>query len=240
MSKNKEIQKKRRQHQRRQQLLIMGGVVVVALGLIGFTFARAVYENSQPIGEIKPIERVDYPFAQGKVLGSSAATVVIQEFADFQCPFCGEFSRSVEAELIASLVKTGKVRYEYHHYIVVDGNVGGGESRRAAEASECANDQGQFWNYHKLLFANQKGEGQGAFSDRRLKAMAETLSLDTAAFNACFDSGKFTQAVLADERLARSLGVNSTPTLFVNGQQVVDPSDLNEIQQRVEAALNGK
>jgi protein-disulfide isomerase len=165
--------------------------------------------------------------------------VVIQEFADFQCPFCGRYALSVEEEIIASMVANGNGRYEYHHYIVVDGNVGGSQSRRAAEASECANDQGQFWNYHKLLFTNQDGEGDGAFSDRRLKAMAETLGLDTAAFNSCFDSGKFTQAVFADERLARSLGVNSTPTLFVNSQRVNNPLDFNEIQQLVMGALSG-
>jgi protein-disulfide isomerase len=157
------------------------------------------------------------------------------EFADFQCPFCGEYARSVEDEVIASLVATNKVRYEYHHFIVVDGNVRSNESRRAAEASECANEQGQFWNYHKLLFTNQNGEGKGAFADRRLKAMAETLGLDTVAFNSCFDSGKYAQAVLADERLARSLGVTSTPTLFVNNQLVSNPLNLNEIQQLVGA-----
>jgi protein-disulfide isomerase len=140
----------------------------------------------------------------------------------------------VERQLIEQYVATGRVRFEYRHYIVIDGNVGGNESRRAAEASECANEQGQFWNYHAIVFANQNGEGRGAFNDRRLKAFAETLGLNTGAFNACFDSGRMAEAVRADERLARSLGVESTPTLFVNGQRINNPLNFAEIQQAIE------
>jgi protein-disulfide isomerase len=120
---------------------------------------------------------------------------------------------------------------------VIDGNVGGSESRRAAEASECAREQDEFWNYHALVFANQQGEGQGAFSDRRLKAFAETLGLDTDAFNACLDSGRYAGEVRADEQLGRSLGVSGTPTVFVNGQRVQNPLDFGEFQRLIEAEL---
>jgi protein-disulfide isomerase len=126
----------------------------------------------------------------------------------------------VERQLIDEYVATGKVRFEYHHYIVVDSIVGGNESQRAAEASECANEQGEFWNYHKMLFANWNGEGEGAFVDRRLKVFAETLGLDTQKFNQCFDSGRYAGEVRADTRLGQSLGVTGTPTVFVNGQKV--------------------
>ena len=126
----------------------------------------------------------------------------------------------MERQLIDEYVATGKVRFEYHHYIVVDSIVGGNESQRAAEASECANEQGEFWNYHKMLFANWNGEGEGAFVDRRLKVFAETLGLDTQKFNQCFDSGRYAGEVRADTRLGQSLGVTGTPTVFVDGQKV--------------------
>ena len=126
----------------------------------------------------------------------------------------------MERQLIDEYVATGKARFEYHHYIVVDRIVGGNESQRAAEASECANEQGEFWNYHKMLFANWNGEGEGAFVDRRLKVFAETLGLDTQKFNQCFDSGRYAGEVRADTQLGQSLGVTGTPTVFVNGQQV--------------------
>jgi protein-disulfide isomerase len=143
----------------------------------------------------------------------------------------------VERQLIDTYIATGNVRFEYRHYIVVDNNIGGSESRRAAEASECANEQGEFWNYHQLIFANQQGEGLGAFSDRRLKALAETLGLDTAAFNTCFDSGRYSATVREDEALARSLGVRGTPTIFVNGTQIQNPLDFSEFQRLIEPLL---
>jgi len=115
--------------------------------------------------------------------------------------------------------------------------VGGSESRRAAEASECANEQGEFWNYHALLFANQQGEGRGAFSDRRLKAFAEALGLDSRQFDACFDSGRYAADVQADEQLARSLGISGTPAVFVNGARVENPLEFAELQARIEAEL---
>ncbi len=143
----------------------------------------------------------------------------------------------MERQIIDTYIATGKVRFEYYHYIVVDGNVGGNESRRAAEASECANEQGEFWNFHKMVFANWNGEGEGAFSDRRLKAFADTLGLDTTDFNACFDSARYATKVRDDEQLGRSLGVRGTPTIFVNGQLVSNPLDFNEFKTLIEADL---
>jgi protein-disulfide isomerase len=134
-------------------------------------------------------------------------------------------------------VQAGKVRFEYHHFIVVDGNLGSQESRRSAEATECANLQGQFWPFHDYLFSHQNGEGQGAFSDANLKSFAVTLGLDAAKFNACFDNRTTAKVVEQDEALARSLGANQTPTVLVNGKLIQDPLSTTELQQVIDAAL---
>lgn len=115
--------------------------------------------------------------------------------------------------------------------------MGGSESRDAAEASECANEQGEFWNYHKFVFSNQNGEGHGAFSKRRLKAFAETLGLDMNQFNACFDSRRYASNVTTDEQLGRSLGITSTPTILVNGRLVDNGADYVILRQALDAAL---
>jgi protein-disulfide isomerase len=142
----------------------------------------------------------------------------------------------VERQLTDTYIKTGKVRFEFRHYIVIDSMTGGTESRRAAEASECANEQGKFWEYHNKLFSNQQGEGQGAFSDSRLKAFAAQITgLDTTKFNECFDAGRYKQAVQADHDLGVSMQVQGTPTVFVNGGQV--QASFEAIQQAVDAAL---
>jgi len=236
MSKSRQVKVSRRQRAQRQMLLILGGVVLVALALIG----ASVYQNNRPVGEITPIVTQTYPFVYGLALGKADAPIKIQLFSDFQCPYCGLYARNYEQQLINDYVATGQVRFEYKHFLVVDGNTGGNESHRAAIASECAGEQGQFWNFHDLLFANQNGEGRGAFADRRLKAFAQTLGLNQTAFNACLDSGRFTQAISADESLARSLEVSGTPTLFVNGQRINNPLDYAEVKQAISSALSAR
>ncbi len=233
MSKRKELQVKRQQQARQQLVIIIGAVVLVAVAFIAYS----IYISTRPIGDITPVARQEFPFPDGKALGQADAPVLVQIFSDFQCPYCGIYALEYERQLLDDYVATGQVRFEYRHYIVVDGNTGGSESRMAAEASECANEQGEFWNYHDFVFSNQNGEGQGAFSERRLKAFADLMGLDTDAFNTCFDTRRYAQEVLTDERLARSLGINSTPTMFVDGKVINNPLDYNEIQQAIAAAL---
>ena len=112
-------------------------------------------------------------------------------------------------------MKSGVVRFGYFNLAFL-----GDESQWAAEASECADEQGKFWEYHDLLFANQSGENQGGFSKDNLKKFAATLSLDTTKFNACLDTGKYTKVVNDDTQLAGQYGIASTPTLLVNTQIV--------------------
>src|SRR5262249_28120619 len=160
-------------------------------------------------------------------LGPKTAKVLVQEFADFQCPVCDEYFRSVEPQLIKDYLTTGKIRYEFHHFIVIDQNVGGTESRHAAEASECANEQGRFWDFHNMLYTNQKSEGSGAFADNRLKAFAAALELDSQKFNDCFNSHRYSANVDADVALGTQMGVQGTPTIFVNGSALPTSTALN-------------
>jgi protein-disulfide isomerase len=221
---NRELMRKRRQQRaQRRQLTIIGIIVVAAVAIT----AWLAWQNLKPIGEIVAVTPEAWPNAQGKSLGPADAPNQIIVFSDFQCPFCGQLARTTEQQVIEQFVATGQARLEYRHYIVVDTNVGGRESRDAAEASECAAEQGRFWDFHQIVFANQQGEGRGAFSERRLKAMAETIGLDTTQFNQCFASGRHADAVRADEASAQQFGINSTPTVFVNGVLLPNPLDFN-------------
>jgi protein-disulfide isomerase len=96
----------------------------------------------------------------------------------------------------------------------------GDESQWAAEASECADEQGKFWEYHDKLFASQSGENEGAFAKDKLKQFAADLSLDTAKFNTCLDSGKYTKTVTEETQMAGGYGISSTPTILINTQLV--------------------
>lgn len=112
----------------------------------------------------------------------------------------------------------------------------GAESLWAAEASECAADQDAFWAYHDLLFDRHGGENRGAFSQNNLKQFAAELGLDTAAFNACLDSGKYTSRVRTETGTAQSLGVRSTPAFLVNGQPLLGALPFETFQEAIEAA----
>jgi protein-disulfide isomerase len=129
-------------------------------------------------------------------------------------------------------VDTGKVRFGYLNFAFL-----GDESQWAAEAAECAGDQNAFWEYHDYLFSHQNGENQGAFTKDNLKAFAADMKLDTAAFNTCLDSGKYTQLVTDQTNLGRGLGVQSTPTFAVNGQPVVGAVPYENFKQTIDALL---
>jgi len=114
----------------------------------------------------------------------------------------------------------------------------GDESQWAAEAAECAGDQSKFWEYHDYLFSHQNGENQGAFSKDNLKGFAADMGLDTAAFNTCLDSGKYTQFVQDQSNIAHQLGVSSTPTFALNGQPVVGAQSFDSFKTTIDALLN--
>jgi protein-disulfide isomerase len=153
--------------------------------------------------------------ATGNTLGDATAPVTLEVYSDFQCPYCGQFDRTTLREIEEKYVKTGKVKVVFNHFAFI-----GDESVRAAEASECANDQGKFWEYAATVFNNQAGENVGAFSDAKLEGFAQQLSLNMDQFKQCMTDRPHLTKVQASTQSGQQRGVNSTPTLFVNGQLV--------------------
>lgn len=137
--------------------------------------------------------------------------------------------------LFREYVDTGKVKFVYKHMAIL-----GQESVWAAEASECAADQGQFWPYHDLVFSRQAGENQGAFNKDKLLGMASELKLDMARFEPCLKNDQTQGRVQADTQEGRQVGVRGTPTFFVNGRAVVGALPLQDFQQIIEQVLSGK
>jgi protein-disulfide isomerase len=129
-------------------------------------------------------------------------------------------------------VDKGQVRFVFRHLAFI-----GQESIWAAEASECANEQGRFWDYYDKLFEEQSGENVGTFALDNLKRFAAELGLDTSQFNQCLDSGKYLSRVQQEGAEAQRLGVRSTPAIFVNGQLIPNGSDYQVLQAAIEAAL---
>lgn len=116
----------------------------------------------------------------------------------------------------------------------------GEESQWAAEASECAGEQDAFWQYHDKLFESQNGENQGAFSKDNLKTFAKDLGLKTDQFDQCLDSGKYTQAVQQQTQAAQQLGVQSTPSFFINDWLVLGALPVEEFDSYIAKVKAGE
>lgn len=238
ISKRQERRAKMQREQQRQRMIILG---LIGLGAVLLVLAIAL-PQLRSVDDIITVTPAALPQADGLSVGDPNAPVTIDVFEDFQCPACQFFTESIEPLVIENLVATGKARYVFHNYSFLDGNGAGnnGESDKAANASMCANEQGKFWEMHNILYANWNGENQGAFSDRRLQAMAESLGLDMDAFNTCFDANKYEAEIQADFDLGEEMGVTGTPTVFVNGARVGAPGKIasyQEIEQAVNAAV---
>ena len=159
--------------------------------------------------------------------GRADAPVTIVEFADFQCPYCSQFAKQMLPALQKD-IDTGQVALVYQHAAIL-----GDESTWAAEAAECAADQGQFWAYHDLLFAKQTGENQGAFAKDKLIGFAQDLKLDMATFEPCLKNDQTLDRVKTDTQEGQSAGMRGTPTFFVNGQPLVGAQPIEAVQAAI-------
>lgn len=242
MGKRQEMREKR---QRKQNLNRLAAIGLVTLGAILLAFLLIYPTLPKPVGEIVTVEPNTYPAADGRELGDPAAPVLIEVWEDFQCPACRDFSQGTEPRLVESFVATGQARYVYRHYSFLDGDGVSrrGESDQAANASMCAADQEKFWDYHDILFANWNGENQGAFSDSRLQAFAESVGLEMESFNTCFEANTHKDTIEDDFAAGLAIGVQGTPSVFVNGQKVGQSgrvASFDEIAQAVQAELAGQ
>lgn len=226
----------RMQRQQQRQRLITIGLIVLGAALVVFA---VVWPQLRSVGEIVTVTPAALPSADGLSVGDADAPVTIDVFEDFQCPACQLFTENIEPLVIQNLVESGQARYVFHNFPFLDGNGAGssGESDQAANASMCANEQGKFWEMHSILYANLGGENQGAFSDRRLQAMAESIGLDMSEFNSCFSANEYEAEIQADFDLGQEMGVSGTPTVFVNGTQVGAPGRIASYEE-IAAAVN--
>jgi protein-disulfide isomerase len=145
--------------------------------------------------------------ADDPVIGPASAPVTLVEFSDFQCPFC----QRVAPTLKQVKDKYGdKVRVVWKDFPLTQIHP---QAFKAGEAAHCAADQGKFWEYHDQLFANQQ-----ALQPTDLKKHAADLGLDAGAFATCLDTSKYGERVRDGVAEGSRLGVNSTPTIYINGR----------------------
>ena len=204
--------------------------------LVGFVaWGRSATQSSSSQSAAQPPEapryvRYDIPSEGFPSLGPEDAPIVMVEFSDFQCPFCKRFHDETSQAVLAAY--PDKIRFVYRHLPLTSIHQNAFPS---AEASMCADEQDAFWQFHDKLFENQDKLGLELYL-----RIASDLGLDSAAFEDCLNSQKYKNVVQKDLDFALNLGVNSTPTFFINGLAVVGAQPLEVFKQVIDKELAGE
>jgi protein-disulfide isomerase len=195
---------------------------LIGLGVLGILVIGAFIFWPRP----KALEVSAARLSDDPSIGSSTALVTIVEYGDFGCPACRSWHFAGIRDRILSQYGD-QVRFVWRDFPVITA-----QSPKAAEAAQCAYDQGKFWEYHDLLF-----DRAPAISVSALKAYAAQLELDVDAFNTCLDSGQHRATVERDLNEARRLGLPGTPSFAVNDQRLVGPPTYEVLQGVIIEAL---
>lgn len=177
-------------------------------------FMTKVEEGIEAFIEKQKGAPVDASIDDDAMKGDKDAPVTIIEFSDFECSFCGRFSRDTLPQIVSEYVDTGKVRLVYRDF-PLDFHQ---NAKPAALAAECAKEQDgdeAYYEYHDKLYENQT-----SFSIENFKTWAVELGLDASQFNECLDSEKYADEVNKDFADGQSYGVSGTPAFFINGRLV--------------------
>ena len=190
-------------------------VVIVAVVIISFSTYYATLLETQKVAQDRFLASQQEPqqeFENGSpILGSESAPITIVEFGDYQCEACYAWFHNTRDTLIDNYIETGKAKL-----IFVDLPFLGRDSPTAAQASYCAEDQGQYWEYHTMLYTFQDGHPDSGWADRdRLNSFAFSLDMSIDEFNECMDSSKYKKRVKANYDEAVKNRVQSTPTFII-------------------------
>jgi protein-disulfide isomerase len=210
-------------------------VLAFAVGvLVGYlAWGRGSGNNVQPAAAAptqQVARRYDIPTEGFHSIGPEDAAITLVEFSDYQCPFCQKWHDQVYKQLLAAY--PGKIRLVYRNLPLTQLHP---QAMNAAEAAMCAGDQNAYWQFHEKLFENS-----AALNDDLYASLAADLGMDVTAFESCMTAHKYKAAIEEDMQFAIDLGVQSTPTFFINGLAVVGAQPLSVFQQVIDDELAGK
>ncbi len=191
-----------------------------------------VVASSNPDAPIETpqVVRYDVPVDDDPFLGSPNAPITIVEFSDYECPYCRQWHSEVYTQIIDTY--GDQIRFVYRDFPLESIHV---NAKPAAEAANCANEKGVFWDFHDKLFSMELGLSPSAYQE-----YATQLGLDAQEFQECIESRRYQQEVQSDFDFAANLGVRSTPTFFITGIAVVGAQPFEIFQQVIERELAGE
>ena len=210
-------------------VIIIGGYFVVK-DKFGDITGKAVNINTQPpTQQPGEIARLQVSTDDDAVKGEEDAQVTIIEFSDYECPFCQRFYSQTLTQIQSQYIDTGKAKLVYRDFPLSNIHP---QAQKAAEAAECAGEQGKYYEMHDKLFENGVEGGIAGF-----KQYAQEIGLNTNEFNSCLDSGKMADEISKDFKDGQQVGVQGTPAFFVNGKLISGAQPFSVFQEAIEAEL---
>ncbi|MEO8335636.1 MAG: DsbA family protein [bacterium] len=209
--------------------MALGAVAVLGVGALSYVATRPKTTSSKIDPTLPALK------AEGYLMGNPAAPVEIIEFADFECPGCGQFATLTEPDIRTRMVNTGQVRVRFMDFpLPIHKN-----TWDASLAASCANEQGKFWEMHDLIFQNQdKWNGEATSRPRGpLGDLAKSLNLDMPKYNSCMDTEKFRANVQANLQEGERRQVSQTPSFIIGDQKIPGAIPFDVFRKLVDAEL---
>ncbi len=236
---------KQKSAEKRRKVLIVGASIVAVLGIaagIGVVAANAGKDGGDSAGPVVAPSGANGKDALAIPVGKESAKSTLTVWEDFRCPACKSFETAYRS-VIHELTGAGKLKVEYHLATLIDGNLRGSGSRKAANAAACAQDVGKFPAYHDVLYENQPQETVDAYAKeaKLIELAGKVDGLDTPAFRVCVENGTHNAWVKKSAEAFSSGGFGGTPTVLFNGKNIYQDQSMTpaKLKQMVEDADKG-
>ncbi|WP_306322183.1 MULTISPECIES: thioredoxin domain-containing protein [unclassified Streptomyces] len=223
---------KQKAAEKRRRTLIVGAAVVCVLGLaavIGVVAANSGDDSSSDAGPVVAPKGADGKDKLAIPVGKDSAKSTLEIWEDFRCPACKTFEDTYRST-IHQLADAGELKVQYHLVTLIDANMQGSGSLRAANAAGCAQDVGndKFRDYHDVLYENQPEETDDAYAknDKLIELAGKVDGLDTDAFKSCVNDGRHDSWVNKSYKAFQDAKYQGTPTVRLNGKDILSDQSL--------------
>ncbi|WP_200304798.1 DsbA family protein [Streptomyces adelaidensis] len=240
-----EEREKQKTAEKRRRVLIVSASVLGVLGLaavIGVVAANAGKDDADTAGPVVAPSGANGEDSLAIPVGDTGAKATLTVWEDFRCPACKSFEDAYRST-IHELTEAGKLKVEYHLATLIDANMGGSGSRKAANAAACAQNAGKFPAYHDVLYENQPAETSDDFAqEAKLFDLAKKVDgLDTSAFRGCVEDGTHNSWVVKSNEAFQKGGFGGTPSVFLNGTNIYADQSMTpaKLKEMVEAKAKG-
>ena len=209
--------------------ILLGAIAVAGIAALSWVSTRGNAATAWTASEITLVTN------QGHVIGSDSAPIEVVEFADFECPGCGQFANISEPDVRARLVNTGTIRFRFMDFPLENHP----NTRAAHMAAWCAGEQNKFWEMHDAIFSNQDRWSGYATSrpDRVLSDLAQRVGVNMDQYGSCVSTKKYAGQIQSNFDAGATQGVGVTPTFYIGGRKVTGAIPYDEFKRQVDEVI---